>query len=529
MRPTRFTFFYLLSSCLLPSPVLADINEQFDATCRITAANTKDGKSGIVYGTGCAIRATESYVAVMTNAHVVGTQANAIVTCEFWSRGHQSGKLPGQVFVSDPSIDTAVVLVPTPAFSGTLPRPLRFATRPPQPGETVLSVGCAGGGWQTGWKGHVLGYGQNMMWFLPPPADGRSGSAITNEVGEIVALLRVRMGDDSCGGAVDLPTLKGHVYTAMRDRVDSFQPVKEVADVWVQCPGGCCPGGSCPYNSSPPSSEDGLFNPPLFPRLHPQQQSVAPPNPWPTLPPASPATDLSPVIGAINSLQETIRNQSPSYPPPTTQNPSPFPDPSTLALLQRHETDIGGIRGEVQQIRGDIQQTHESLVAINKAIAPLETIERKVEQLEFWKNPTNPQSLASEAHLNPSTTDPTAWIKHALLSIAVVVALLSVALVVHAIHANKAAIAAGKPSPLEKTFDDLKNQLAAAASNHPALAPLASGAASADGSLVHKLLDNQMAMNQSMVNMALQTPVPAATPPTKTAEAASNVVNVHAP
>jgi len=51
MRPIRIAFSaFLLSFCLLPpASSLADINEQFDATCRITAPNMKGGKSGIVY------------------------------------------------------------------------------------------------------------------------------------------------------------------------------------------------------------------------------------------------------------------------------------------------------------------------------------------------------------------------------------------------------------------------------------------------------------------------------------------------
>jgi hypothetical protein len=377
------------------------------------------------------------------------------------------------------------------------------------------------------------------------------------------------MGDDSAGGAVDLDTLKGRICTAMHASAATFRPCKEVADVWVQCPGGCCPGsggcpscpgGSCPIGGgcpggcgpqtygSAPMVDEAARSPYLFPRLHPRYeaelaiglgQAAGPPSPYQSGPYQSPSpiiqaptTDLSPVIGAIDRLQDTFRNQQPSN--------SLNADPGMMAMLSRHEGEIGGIRGEVQQLRGDLQQTHESLQAINRAVAPLEMLERKIELLEFWQKP-NPSQLATASPAD----DPTAWIKHALLAIAVIIALASVALVVHAIHAHKAAVAAGQPDPLEKQLDALAAKLQSDAKTNTLLSPAASASANLDA-LVHKLLDNQTQMSNKMVDMALQTPSAGAitapqpvtvvhTSPTAPATAsatpapASNVVNVHAP
>lgn len=210
----------------------ADLAQCIDATCRITA-------EGGALGTGCVFCRGEGKVFVLTNAHVVGRSTT--VHCEFWSQGHQSVPLQGRVQARDASVDAAIVVICETMFAGRLPPviPLAVVGDEPPAMAAVFSVGCAGGAWSTGWKGHVLGYeSDGSMVFLPPPANGRSGSAVFDAEGtRIVGLLRARASDDSYGIAVGLAALRGKLTAAGRG--ENERP--------AQCgPNGCPPGDSCP-------------------------------------------------------------------------------------------------------------------------------------------------------------------------------------------------------------------------------------------------------------------------------------------
>ena len=165
----------------------ASLADCIDATCRVKAP---DGSMG----SGCVFEIGRGTVFVLTNRHVVG-QAGS-VQCVFWQQGHQSAAIAGQVLVRSDQVDVAVVTVPQSAFEGRLPRVIPIASRETRlaEGETVTSVGCAKGAWATSFKGHVLGYDGTSLCFTPPPADGRSGSALFDVGGrKIVGLIWGRM------------------------------------------------------------------------------------------------------------------------------------------------------------------------------------------------------------------------------------------------------------------------------------------------------------------------------------------------
>lgn len=360
----------------LPAAQAGTLEDQFDATCKITA-----GRS---VGTGAVYAVTPTYAALLTNAHIVSDVK--LVSCEFWSRGHQSGKLPGQVFLADPAIDAAVVLVPTQAFAGRTPKALPFAEANPPIGALIRSVGCANGTWLTGWQGHVTRYEGGQVYFLPPPANGRSGSAICNESGKIVGLLRIRTGREGEyqeGGAVDLRTLLSKLNPAAKIAWNNFQPDEQLAAYVAGCPGGNCPT---------PESEDGFgLRKPLFP-LRPTP--AAPISPvWPTLPQPTPTpapTDLSPIIGAINGLQETMREQRQTIPPLPQ---SSGPDPQTLQALNQHGQAIDALGNHQKVLAGQVDQLGKgqaeltsNLDKLSKAtgqiaetIAPLSKLHAKLE------------------------------------------------------------------------------------------------------------------------------------------------------
>jgi hypothetical protein len=277
-----------------------------DATCRISAA---DG--GV--GSGCVFEIGQGQVYVLTAAHVVeGVQS---VRCEFWTAGHLSSPLPGQVILRSSEADAAVVAVPENAFGGILPKiiPIAAKDRIVAPGETVTSAGCANGTWSTGWKGHALGYEGGDLHFVPAPANGRSGSAIFDADGKmIVGVLRARTADNAEGIATPVQTL----YEAFgKENRSQAQSHKAEAVMPVQCPGGNCPGGTCPAPGGPRSGTVPYLLPYRYQeqfRNQPAPGGQAKPNGqspvWPTLPNQAAGADLGPTNQKLDRIADMLED-----------------------------------------------------------------------------------------------------------------------------------------------------------------------------------------------------------------------------
>lgn len=302
-------FLAVLAAVLLVGTLaFGGIDDCYDATCRIRCS---DG--GI--GTGCVFEISRGYVFVLTNRHIVGSAQAA--QCSFWSQGHESVKIPGKVSLRSSQVDAAVVVVPVELFGGRLPKVIPIAPRNTQleKGQTIVSVGCAKGAWATGFKGHVLGHSGKHLLFTPPPADGRSGSAIFNAEGTtIVGLLFGRAGDDSHGYAVTTDNL----YRALNFKQTSsgewiHSPQKVLNYGKTQCgPDGCLP------NQSQLFPGGGYLSPWRYRQDQQNQQQnhalrgldLKIDNLYPTLPPQGPNLDLQ--VGP--RPQPRLRPMVPNYP-----------------------------------------------------------------------------------------------------------------------------------------------------------------------------------------------------------------------
>ena len=281
----------LLIVLALAAVARAELERAIDATCRITAA---DGGRG----TGCVFERSQGHVFLLTNAHVA---SSATVQCEFWRDGHRSQPLVGQVIRRDERVDAAIVRVAESQFAGTLPQAVPIAPRGFRlvPGATITSVGCAEGRWSTGWKGHVLADDGGEVRFVPPPANGRSGSALFDATGRrIVGLIKARTMDDATGIAVSV----GAIYDALGSRTASAES---------------CPSGNCA--------------PRLLPFRNNQGPQAGPSNPWPTLPPSGTSRgELDSIENRLDRIALLIeqaqreRDQSTPRPP----RPSEDDDPS---------------------------------------------------------------------------------------------------------------------------------------------------------------------------------------------------------
>jgi hypothetical protein len=401
-----------------------------DATCRMT---TPDGSRG----TGCVFEIRQGQVYVLTAAHVVDKYLQ--VACEFWRDGHQSVPLQGQVIarVENQQTDAAIVAINAALFGPTLPAVIPVA--PPEtvlsPGETIASVGCAHGNWSTGWKGHVLGYQGTDLTFVPAPADGRSGSALFDAQGKtIIGIVRARTLDNGMGIASGLQAL--------------YRDLGRAPECRTQC------GPQCGPNGCSTSWSLGL-------RAQPQQ-------PWPTMPP-QPSVDLSPIANRMDRLADAVADLR-----PIPQSAAVVtPDPATIQAiqqlgqgLQQQGQEIGQIKAAIPQaIHGAIAPLAERITGVESAIRPLATIREKLDADIEAGGLRGKIAQRIEDRLD----DPTAWIKHAGIALAVVLVIALAVGIIHAIHAH--ATKTGNPTLLEKAFADLKTKVDTAAAVNPALAP----------------------------------------------------------
>lgn len=338
-------------------------DDQFAAVCRITSPG--GAGSGCVYGLG------QDFAMILTAAHVVeGQQA---VSCEFWSRGHQSSKLPGQVLVSDPTIDAAVVAVPVSAFGGVLPTAVALgnASDVPATGAAVVTVGCPGGAWASAVKGHITRSEGGRVFFVPAPAGGRSGSVLTNEAGDrIVGIVQVRTMDNSEGGATSIATIRARMEGKIKVACRDFTPCREVLSY---APVQCGPGG-CPVPSESVNPRGGRY---ALPWNVPRTQGGGGANPWSTLPapaaPVTPPVDLGPITQRLDGIADRIAQAAPVA--PTVPVPPAAADPrvdQALGLGQQAHQRIDALSENVKKVA-------EGVDTLGRAVGPLVAIREKLE------------------------------------------------------------------------------------------------------------------------------------------------------
>ncbi len=466
------------------------ISECLEAACRITAL---DGSCG----SGCVWTIDRGQVYVLTAAHVVAD--SAAVRCEFWRQGHQSQPLPGSVVRRWPSADAAVVSVPESAFGGMLPAaiPLAAPNRAVRPGETLASVGCAGGSWSTGWVGHSLACTGDDLHFVPAPANGRSGSAIFDAEGRhILAIVRARSGDNAEGIATSVQAIYRRADAG--EQAMSAAPLVEIGHRWPAASATQVLTGA-PLGEADPAAAWQLADcgpggcplcPPLFQnRLLPNRpnREAEGRGPYPTLPP--PAVDVKPLdekLQKITDLLTEIESRRSKEPPPGSPA-EPAADAQARRMAQEALQGAGqaletakaahaeaariaqlteGLASQVKDVATQTNKLNAAQEKANEAIQKHGTLGERLELLKqrvderAGEDASRPERIRAFVH--EAVTDKTEWLRMGLV---VALALPLLIFVIDYAHHKKT----GDPLLIEK----LATQLGAAATQQPMLAPAA--------------------------------------------------------
>lgn len=277
-----------------------------EAVCLVQAA---DGGAG----TGVCFENSQDTVFVLTNNHVV--KGGNEVNCKFWRLGHVSEPIPGTVSLRSAEVDAAVIAIPIVRFGGVLPLVIPVAPRTYQiqDGQTIASAGYAGASWLTVWRGHVLRRDQVGLMFLPAPANGRSGSPITDASGsQIIGLIRARTIDNREGIAVPVQDL----YRALGREAAFKAQLTQCGPNGCPTPGGCGPNG---FPQRPPKYR-------VLPYRQKQEFKQQSGNLWPTLPPPKEVEPIKPI-----------------EPPPVVDPPTLMPDREPEPALPTWPIVLSGI------------------------------------------------------------------------------------------------------------------------------------------------------------------------------------------
>ncbi len=321
MKPHPILLIVLLLVPLLvplaPPARASELETAHDATVRLT-----DGEGG--RGTGTVFECSQGQVWIVTCAHVATTQT---LQAEFYSHGHQSSAVPAAVLWRHEGDDVAIVRVAESALGGVSPPVVPFA--PPDhvvaAGARLRTAGSALGVWPTSFVGHAVGYQNGDLLFRPAPANGRSGSAILDDTGRIVGIVRARAHDNSHGlatpiqaayrlwgsaeqktaaAAVQMPTVPAQQPFRYQLPLPGVQR-RQYLDGYRQGQ-ACPPGQTCPTpqggNQAAPQGGSGGLWPTLPSRPQSQPYEVAPvPSPQP-----SPGLDLGALGGMVDQFTRPI-------------------------------------------------------------------------------------------------------------------------------------------------------------------------------------------------------------------------------
>lgn len=299
----------------------SDLEQLHSATARLRAA---DGGTG----TGTAFDVSNGYVFLVTCAHVATGDSMQV---EWFYRGHQSKALPGRVLWRDGNADVAVVMVPVSALGGVVPPviPLAKPDYVVEPNASVYTVGSANGVWPTGFEGHARGYDQMGLTFTPPPQNGRSGSAMIDESGQIVGVVRAR--SESQSGSYGIATPVQALYALWGNKTQKtvatsvqvpWYPATQVQQRFryqLPLPGvqrrqyfdglqdgaQCGPGGCTPQSNPLDGALNGALGNNIWPTMpNTPQGSVVPQQQAP----GGNVMDLAPLAGAmIDPIVDAIR------------------------------------------------------------------------------------------------------------------------------------------------------------------------------------------------------------------------------
>lgn len=167
----------------------AALEDGYKATCKLVRPAHKKEKGGC--GTGTVFHETDKNYYILTAGHVAVNKDRPIFAM-FYHNGFSSHAMKCTVIHTSFSLvvledDWAILELPKDVYNQKpYPKPsvIPLAKEEPDKDMVLTSVGCARGGWPTGWIGHLRYIARNIadeiIWIkcVPGPVPGRSGSAV---------------------------------------------------------------------------------------------------------------------------------------------------------------------------------------------------------------------------------------------------------------------------------------------------------------------------------------------------------------
>ena len=324
-----------------------------DATVRVL------GPDGSPAGTAVVVGNDGQTLVLATCGHVVrkGKQGDGPIhqtmAVECWRDGFRSTAQPARVTAAGlpGDLDAGLLGVSVAVFGGSPPPqvPLAPTGFQLQPGQTIISVGCAMGSWPTVFRGHVVQMSAEeqaevplgSFAFTPGPAPGRSGSGVFALYQGQPVLVGILYGQSKVlprGYATSIDTIR-----------QKWGVVAKTSIVPVQCENGQCPGVI-------PKVYQGIFGggnrsqPPQPPPL------PVPSNPFPGMPawggPATPTVDAQ-LTGRVATLEAKVVSLERGL-GDVTMAVDPYASEEVEGLKSKVAEvveELGGFRGVIDKVK----------------------------------------------------------------------------------------------------------------------------------------------------------------------------------
>lgn len=401
------SWLFLLLTCFQTYADAPDIclNEISKAACRVSAGPNR--------GSGVAIYLDETYVYVLTNAHVIESYNN--ITVEFYKYGAKTTPLPCKINgkVMDTYRDFAILSVSRNYFGNMLPNIIPLV---PPDYKIVANTYFATAGNpfsrdMTAREGRILGMeGNSRILFTPPPDQGQSGSGLFVRIGDkiyVAGIITFKSGDYSMdmngfpttyGAAFHINMLRQNLTPTNDTQRSILYPVSEQLYA-LGSDGKWYPQQGLNAVSVPPGIQIVQWNCPNGKCRPIQQQPRMVPLPRPIVP--SPRTTAPPAqnnSAPFQNLPDGFGGETPKLVDPDVTAPELDIIPEQTTQLKELQDKYDTLNTQYLALKTEYDELQLKLKTLETELSTKDTSIKNLEdQIIQLKNQSVPDDTALEA------------------------------------------------------------------------------------------------------------------------------------